>query len=66
MNRKQLADKYKISDKTLGRRMRDRGLFFGSVQILLPDQVRQIIEALGPWEIILDDTYLDTTRHNQP
>jgi len=56
MNRQQLADRYNISDKTLRRRLREHDLSFGSARILLPEQVRQVIEALGPWEINLDDS----------
>ena len=55
MSRKQLALEYGISDKTFTRRLKEHNLLFGSARVLLPDQVRQIIDALGPWTIKIDD-----------
>lgn len=56
MSRKQLAIAYGISDKTFRRRLIEHNISFGSARVLLPDQVRQIIDALGPWVVSLDDT----------
>jgi hypothetical protein len=56
MSRKQLADKYGISDKTLNRRLKLHKLNFGYVRVLLPKQIKEVIDALGPWETTYDET----------
>ncbi len=49
--RQQLARLYNISDKTFSRRIRRAGFDFGSDRLLLPVQVQQVVERLGPWQI---------------
>ena len=50
-NRKELAAMYRISGKLFAKRLKKHGLDFGSDRVLLPGQIIQIIENLGPWDI---------------
>ena len=56
MSRKELAIKYGISDKLFSKRLKNHGLHFGAVRVLLPKQIDEIIAAFGHWQ--------DT--HNEP
>lgn len=53
-NRKELAAMYQISGKLLAKRLKKHGLDFGNDRVLLPSQIVQIIEKLGPWSIPLN------------
>jgi len=50
MTRQELARLYKHSDRQFRRKLERAGLSFPD-RVLLPHQVRQIVEQLGPWEI---------------
>ena len=51
----ELASKYGTTTKTLNKRLSRRGVSFGKDRLLLAVQVKQAIDALGHWEINLDD-----------
>ena len=54
LSKKELADKYNISEKTLKRRLRHSGLIFPH-RILLPAQVFKVIEKLGYWDVFYSE-----------
>lgn len=50
-SKSELAGNYGITTKQLLRRCKRAGVVMGNERILLPQKVREIVRALGPWTI---------------
>lgn len=55
MTRKELAAKYKVTEKTLRNRMKKYGLYSGHADVLFPAEVQKIITVLGYWELTINE-----------
>ena len=51
MYKSQVAAKYRISTKQLAQRCKRAGVILGDERILLPQKIREIVRALGHWEL---------------